>query len=58
VIGIEALNHQAFAQQHYWLLDERTETYLPELVAKKGEKLGEKEFETAAIEVRRKAGAL
>ncbi|GAA5915169.1 uncharacterized protein JCM6883_001754 [Sporobolomyces salmoneus] len=52
--GIEALVHQALAQQSYWLLDPRAMTYLPE-VAQKG-LLNETVFEIAAGEVRSKAG--
>ncbi|GAA5838604.1 hypothetical protein JCM3766R1_006028 [Sporobolomyces carnicolor] len=51
--GIEALVHQAFAQQHYWLLDARAATYVPEL-AERG--LSEKVFEKAAEQVRSRAG--
>jgi shikimate 5-dehydrogenase len=51
--GIEALVHQALAQQKYWLLDPRTATYEREL-ATRG--LDEKVFEIAAEQVRRKAG--
>ncbi|GAA5947864.1 hypothetical protein JCM3765_001117 [Sporobolomyces pararoseus] len=52
--GIEALVHQAFAQQHYWLLDPKAVTYVPDLAEKKG--LNEEIFEIAAQEVRKKAG--
>ncbi|GAA6012756.1 hypothetical protein JCM11491_002551 [Sporobolomyces phaffii] len=50
--GIEALVHQAFAQQKYWLLDPRAATYRPELA----DKLNDRVFEIAAEQVRRKAG--
>lgn len=52
--GIEALVHQAFAQQQSWLLDPEASTYNAEIA--EGKRLTEEVFERAAEEVRRKAG--